>query len=524
MLTGLILTDTRRLASVLGATPTELRDVVLSYVYACAPFVRWEVVDLANDIYISLDKSDWQTCSKILNEYFIGIGLDGKNYCPLFILGGDDVVPMPKISNPHKSSGREYLDCDMAYCFDMTTVRVNLNDFVAQKPRFAVGRLPLDRAWGVEGLSSYLNECVELAVKGIPIRGAAMTTTRSWLRASNEMMKDIPTVSLSEDYVPLNNRMIVSPELDTACKEWYDGYVHELEKIDFLVCNLHGCFLKEEPYFYGEDNGNMDYLAVQPSMLDESAPYIFNTVACYGARYKPVVYFNGFHIDYTLEESMLMKALACGTMLYCGACDSSIGGNTNYPAMFCELLMKLYNIYLHQGIPAGLALIKAKQDYYRTCANDNGLDSQTTAMFTILEFNLFGCPILSMQPKMDIDYKPELSGNPLDETSVARYRPKTREVVFEGAYNADDIHAYVRGLVDNNLNIIRQKVERNVYQRLGLGNDSLKQIVRVSEDDSELGYQFVYERKQTQSQKSLRVFYLVDTNTKGEIINILQSK
>lgn len=523
MFTGIILTNTHRLASVLCTTRNEVIEVVSSYISACASYIRWEVIDMSDELYSGTDKTDWHTYASALNEYYIGLGLDGKNYCPLFILGGDDVVPMPKIPNPLEGTGREYLDSDMAYCFDTTTIRVNLNDFVSLKPRFAVGRLPLCREFGLEGLVSYLNDCVDLAATGIPIRGAAMTTTQSWLRASTEMMEDIPTVTLSENYVPLNNRMIVSPDLDTIYEEWYDGYVHELEKIDFLVCNLHGCFKKDASCFLGEDRENTLYLAIQPSMLDETAPYIFNTVACYGARYNPAVYY-GDKYYYNLEESMLMKALVCGTLLYCGACDSSIGGSTDYPATCSELMMKLYNIYLHQGIPAGMALIKAKQDYYRTCADGAGLDTERTNMFTILEFNLFGSPILSMQPKIDINYKPELSGTPLDETSVARYRPKKREVVFDGAYHADDIHAYVRGLVDNNLNIIRQKVERDVYQRLGLGNDSLKQIAHVSENDSELGYQFVYERKKTHSQRSLRVFYLVDTNTKGDIINILQSK
>ena len=510
MLTGLILTDTQRLASLLCSTQGKVVDAISSYVSSCASFIRWHMVDMSDDIYDDTDKSDWRTYASALNDYYVGLGLSGSNYCPLFILGGDDIVPMPRVPNPLTGAGREYLYSDMAYCFDLSTVKVRLEDFISLTPRFTIGRLPLIRDWGVEGLSAYLNESADLTVNGIPVRGAVMTTTQSWLRASIEMMRDIPTVLMSEDNVPLNNRMIVSPDLDTSYEEMYNGYVHELNKIDFLVCNLHGDKAKEIPFFIGEDNAHERYtVATQPQMMSEAAPYVFNTVACYGARY----------IDYQLEESMMVSAISYGTMLYCGACDLALGGQEMEG--YSELMMKLYNIYLHKGIPAGLALIKAKQDYYRTCYREEG---EEPAMFTVLEFNLFGCPIISMQPKIAKDYRTTLLGNPIDEHSRAKYRPKIIEVVEGGAHKADDIHVYVRDLVDNNLSIIRQKVEEEVYQRLGLGRDNLQQVNRVSQDGREIGYQFFYAWSPEQSYRSFRMFYIVDTDSKGDITKIIHTK
>ena len=506
MLTGLILTDTQRLASILSSNQNKVKEVIISYVSSCTSYIDWQVVDISDEIYVDIDKANWRTYISVLNDYYIGLDLQNRSYCPLFILGGDDVVPMPTISNPHWQ-GREYLYSDMAYCFDSPNIK--LEDFVSQKPRFAVGRLPLTKDWSMDGFVAYLNDCVELAANGISIRGAAMTTTQSWLCASNEMMRDIPTVSLSEDYVPLNNRMIVSPELDTSYKEMYDDYIHELKKIDFLVCNLHGIDYEDEPFFSGEDNNCSQYpVAVQPSMLEETTPYIFNTVACFGGRY----------IDYKMDESMLLTALAYGTILYCGSCDTALGcDRTGYS----ELMMKLYNIYLHKGIPAGLALIKAKQDYYKTCHNEDG---DECAMFTILEFNLFGCPIISMQPKLSADYEPRLLGQSITENTQTSYRPKTIEVVSVGAHKAEDIHAYVRGLVDNNLSIIKQKVEAEVYQRLGLGKDKLQKIMRVSQNNSTTGYQFLYALAPQQSYRRLEMYYIVDTDNNGKITKIIHTK
>ena len=508
MLIGLLLTDTKRLASLLSSNQNKIKEVIASYVASCDSYIYWQIVDISDEIYADFDKTNCGAYIQVLDDYYIGLGLQDRCYCPLFILGDDDVVPMPIIRNPLDCVGREYLYSDMVYCFDSPNIR--LEDFVSQKPRFTVGRLPLTKDWSIDGLIAYLSDCVEFAANGISIRGAAMTTTQSWLRASNEMMRDIPTVSLSEDYVPLNNRMIVSPDLDTSYREMYDGYVHELKKIDFLVCNLHGDDDKEVPFFIGEDTSHSQYsIATQPSMLEETTPYIFNTVACFGGRY----------IDYKMDESMMLTALAYGTMLYCGSGEIALGGFDMEGNS--ELMMKLYNIYLHKGIPAGLALIKAKQDYYKTCHNEDG---DECAMFTILEFNLFGCPIISMQPKLSADYEPRLLGHPITKNTQTSYRPKTIEVVSGGAYKAEDIHAYVRGLVDNNLSIIKQRVEAEVYQRLGLGKDNLQQIMRVSQDNCAIGYQFLYAWSPQQSYRRLEMYYIVDTDNNGKITKIIHTK
>ena len=511
MLIGLIFTNTQRLASILSSNQNKVKEVITSYVSSCASYISWQVIDMSDDIYADIDKTNWFAYIPVLNDYYIGLGLQDRSYCPLFIIGGDDIIPMPTIRNPLFSAGSEYLYSDMAYCLD--SPNVGFQDFVTQKPRFAVGRLPLTSDWDLDGMGVYLSNCADFAANGISIRGAAMTTTQSWLRASIEMMRDIPTVSLSDDYVPLNNRMIVSPDLDTSYREMYDGYVHELKKIDFLVCNLHGDYRENFSGFSGQASSDSRYMpdAVKVSMLSHASPYIFNTVACYGGRY----------IGYSLDKSMMLTALAYGTMLYCGSCDTAYGGSIDGEASNSELMMKLYNIYLHKGIPAGLALIKAKQDYYRTCHNDNG---DEYAMFTILEFNLFGCPILSMQPKLESDYNPQLLGRPIAEKSLTSYRPKTIEVISGGAHKTNDIHAYVRGLVDNNLSIIRQKVEVEVYQRLGLGKDNLQQIMRVSQDNCAIGYQFLYAWSPHQSYRSLEMYYIVDTDNNGKITKIIHTK
>lgn len=514
MFTGLILTNTQRLADVMGEKHSDVMETLISYVNRSKSYINWVLVDAYDPMYADMDKENWQTYAAILNDYYFGLGLKESGYFPLFIIGGENVIPMPAAHNPLQASGREYLSSDMLYCFDVRNGYSEIQ-LVRERPRFAVGRLPIANEYTLVDLQNYLEDCLARTQEGIFVRGAAMTTTESWLHASKEMMRDIPTASLSEEYVPLNERMIVSPLLDTSFQEMYDGYVHELKKVDFLVCNLHGSDEPGYPQFFGEDKeGTKKTIATQPSMLEQTCPVIFNTVACFGARYT----------GYEMDDSMLLTAMAYGTLLYCGACDTSFGGPEEDGVARegrSELLMKLYNIYLHQGQPAGMALLKAKQDYYRTC---HTFDSDERAMFTILEFNLFGCPILAMQPELPEYYRPTLLNNRIIENQSVTYQPKTVKPVWNSAYQAEDIHAYVQGLVDNNLTIIRQKVEKEVYQRLGLGKDRLRIVLSMSLNNREIGYQFVYRWSPQEEYSRMEMCCFVDTDMQGSIVEITRTK
>lgn len=514
MFTGVILSNTQAVGRLLGVQQSEVQDVLNSYVSQCSSYINWVLIDAADSMYDDYDKSDWLSYASILNDYYIGLGLQNVSNCPLFIIGDENVIPMPTVENPRRTSGREYLYSDMLYCFDFQN-GFKLVTLVKDKPRFAVGRLPLTDDFALENFQDYLGDCLTFSQTGIPVRGAVMTTTESWLRASKEMMRDIPVASLLEDYVPLNERMIVSPTLDTEYQEMYDGYVHELKKVDCLVCNLHGSPTHGEPYFIGQGrDSNVYTIATQPSMLEQTCPRIFNTVACYGARYT----------GYSLDDSMLLTAMVYGTMIYCGACDIALGGSDEYGNPRegnSELMMKLYTIYLHKGMPAGMALLKAKQDYYRTCHNEDG---DTEAMYTILEFNLFGCPILSMQPKLSNEYQPILLGNRITQKQAVTYHPKIAKPIRNSAYQADDIHAYVRGLVDDNLSVIRQTVEKEVYQRLGLGRENLNVVYALMLDSKDFGYQFVYRWRPQGSFRQFEMFCYVETDNSGKITKIIHSK
>lgn len=510
MFRGIILTDSVRLGSTLHTKQEAIIESIQGFISQCQSFIEWHLVDVSDDMYRQdIVPQDWHTHARVLEDYYYGLGIDHVDNCPLFILGGDNDIPMPQIINP-STYGREFVDTDMLYCFS-NEAENNPLAFITERPRFVPGRLPFCNGNKLKDLTSYLSRCVSNILNGIEAPDVIMTTTESWIPASTTMMHDIPTPSLSSDYVPLNNRMIVSPLLDIENLDMFEGYVHELNKTNFLVCNLHGSPNKHEPFFLGEDKElQMKCVAIHPNVLYHTTPAIFNTVACFGGRF----------IGYDIGDSMLYTALQNGTAIYTGSCDLALGGVQGIG--YSELLMKLYNIYLLQGKPAGMALMQAKRHYYNTCHAEENNDQGT--MFTILEFNLFGCPMVNVKPIISQDYQPKLLGHNIQETYNPAYKTAKLVPVQSSAYNADDILAYVRARVDDNLSKIREKIEKEVYECIGLTNQNLISVYRVQIDDLQVGWQFIYNRMLVMQYSGFSTTYFVNTTQSGEIKSIYQTK
>jgi hypothetical protein len=130
-----------------------------------------------------------------------------------------------------------------------------------------------------------------------------------------------------------------------------------------------------------------------------------------------------------------------------------------------------------------------------------------------------------MQPKLSADYQPILLGNRVvEKRGSSTYNPKTMSPILNSAYQADDIHAYVQALVDGNIYYIRSVVEKEVYKRLGLPAANLQQIMRVSQNSYEIGYQFIYCWTPQESYRQFHMYYIVETDNQGEIKKIIHTK
>lgn len=500
MLTGLILTDTRALAAIMNEPQERVCVIINRYIARCTPYINWYLVDISDAIYAGLDTRDWHACATIINDYYCGLGLESVN-CPLFILGGDDVIPMPRIENPITGVGNRYLHADFLYCFEKQD-SVHLDYLFMQTPRFAVGRLPLPLKQykdnlGQQDLVTYLDTCADLIPSAISVDKIMMTTAESFYGASVEMMKD-----LQAD----NETVVVSPSLDLEQTETRESYLDTLRQHNFVLFDLHGSDRQSFPYFVGENKSRTRYpIALAPSLISYGSPHIFNTIACFGARF----------VGYDIDLSMLRSALAGGTMLYCGSCDTAIGG---IDKMFVATsMMSFYNIYLSQGYPSGMALTKAKQDYFISCAVRDGF---SYAMYTILEFNLFGCPILSMRPRLSLDYRPAAYNRQPNGKDIMTYHPEKAQVLYKATPFNKDVRDLVRKSKDIKLEAMCTIAENAIYQYLNYGSVALQQVIQVSQDTTN-GYRFIFTLSSQNGDNSFEISYIVSVDSNGNVLSIV---
>lgn len=350
-------------------------------------FLLLDVSDYQEEL---ANNSAWEGYKDILSDFMAGMGLAPSPKLCLFIIGGDDVIPMPRIPNPLGFD--EPLHSDFLYCFKDNDLQI----VDAKAAQCNTGRLPLED--GIlktslnEDLQSYFNLAGMMLDSGIDIDNVLMTSTQSWLPASNDMLKGLPIESPYPVANATNDKMYVSPQLDLEDRYVSNYYKQNLGQADLLMFNLHGADYPGYSSFYGEGaEGHNTPEAFNIDMLRYSNARVFNTVACFGARY----------IGYERTDSMLLSAMyGGGIVLYAGSCTTALGRSGQYhvaaqdiliPTGMSESFMKLYTLYLFSGVTAGEAFLRAKCDYFNTCRS---LDGDEEAIATILMFNLYGLPAL----------------------------------------------------------------------------------------------------------------------------------
>ena len=243
-------------------------------------------------------KPTWQEHKAILADFMAGMGIQPSSKLSVFIIGGDDVIPMPRIENPIHEE--EQLHADLLYCFAGNEI-VKLDARTAQ---CNIGRLPLESgslpSTLTDDLQSYFNLSNMMLATGIEVNKVIMTSAESFLPAGNDMVRGLPGDELPNIPDTTCGNVFKSPRLAIDNEYVYKHYRKEISQADMLMFNLHGSNVRGYPSFYGEGlTGHNTPEAFSCEMLKYSGARIFNTVACYGGRY----------IGYSRKDSMLMSAL-----------------------------------------------------------------------------------------------------------------------------------------------------------------------------------------------------------------------
>lgn len=482
---GVILTDTSQLASEYNCGRSEVSEVLNDYISnrEVAGF-KWHLLDIAEiekDFLVS-----WHRIIGILSEFNNSNPIASPgNPIPLFIIGNDEVIPMPRIENPTPQViGGEYIDADYRYAFLVDGDENDYSPFMGE-PSFFVGRLPVPASneRNLQELSDYLTRCCAIEdAGGMDVNNATMVSTETWIRSSKDMVADIPISKVNPDTVlSIEGKLLLSPNLDMDEFDSYQAFSEIEKKADYLVFNLHGSDQPEATSYYGEDINCWNYPeGFCTDLLHQNAPQIMIATACFGARF----------INYGCDGSMLLSAISNGTLLFIGSCVTALGNPDG--AGFSEYLVKLLNVYLHQGIPAGEALSKAKQVYYRDKTEDEGCEY---SLFTNLEFNLFGNPILTMRPILPMDYVPKGSKDVYGRSSVPTFKAEEFKVHSKGGRGKNgDILSQVRGEVDRGLDKIAQTIQDELYDRLGMQGTELESIIEFGAPGRDCGYYYTFNK------------------------------
>ncbi|WP_337435379.1 hypothetical protein [Prevotella sp.] len=520
---GIILTNANALARKYGCSTQDVYDVFNDFIQnAYDQRMYWTFLDIAQYGMDSANEPpSWIECNEAVSRCIAENKLTAGADLHLFIIGGDDVIPIPRVEDPWPY-GSERIPTDTCYAFEGTYI-VDLldnrdSDFTVGCARNNVARLPLEDGKLSTDIRSDLGAYFNISGMygdGIPVGNVLMISNRDWIPASCTMTQHLPLLYSNDDPELIRNGMYISPKLLTQDAESLGIYCKSLDNADMLMFNLHGADAKGMCGFYSEAE------AFNPSLLSHGKARVFNTVACFGARYA----------GYERNDSMLLSALyGGGVLLYTGSLVSVpmfSNGETDEvrelilnPGTGSEVLMRLYPLYQFKGMTGGKALLQAKCDYFNMCRN---IEDDCFSMSTALMFCLYGNPMLNVRRSDHViesalrnDAMPpaavKADGMPLRKTMCQRLLKKDM--------NSQSLIDQIRGYVDDNLNAIRTMVEQHLYRQLGLNPqtlDSIDQFSRPTIDGNyEMGYSFNYH--DPNRQYGADTFVEVDTQGKTKRI------
>lgn len=556
---GIILTNSALIARKYKHTsPQDVVNVIRSFIdgiYDLNGF-QWELIDLGcNEMADAIDKeASWMDYAQLLSDYADGVGIKKSAHTPLYIIGGNDVIPMPDFYASIGHDVKTIEDSDLLYCFptDYAWKKVSIKDAV-----FNVARLPLDYVGSgtldstiEQDLGNYFQRALKTMEQGIPFSYAMMTANsgktdrNDWTWTSADVMSKLPQQQLENDGVLTKDNMFLCPELDVLGEEYLSNenvelYKQCLEKTDMLFINLHGSPCKNMSGYLGAENHSA-YWGMTIELMKTLHVPVINAFPCYGARYGQYYFDNndGSVPDYEVydrEDSMLLTAFyESEVFLFTGSCTSSMcskvigsGSITDHindsasavdllmPAGYAEAMLKLYACYLIQGEPAGYAFLHAKIDYLNYRAK---YENKDLVFLTLNQFNLFGCPTLYLSPQdATRQLRDTFKSFSVEPKELPDVNYKTEFDRFE--QGVDGVLNRVRTLVDKNLKVLDAKIRTLLYEQLELTADNLTRIETV-EYNGQQTYNVTYYKKNPLYPE----FYIVQTDSSGNIVDILESR
>ncbi len=515
-LRGVLMTNVVRLSERFLVAPQQIWDLINAYTNALRKCgVDYTILD------ISCEEcgDSWTEHARVLTELHATKFKGAQQPIFLFILGGDDIIPMPVIDNTYyharvAAGDNNYrdkdIDSDLPYSYLLGEYTQNMlykGELFNYKPFYCVGRLPFAEKCDISVLINYLKRAVDSHAKGgIKVNSTYAQTFNDWRNESyitssvmNSQNLLLPySQKISEQYTFHN--LLTSPGV-------VNNNVQSLFNTNatLLFFNMHGSDNPMNPNFMG----NIE--SFSPKQLESlNDANIIVTEACYGAKFK----------DLDTPYSMLLTALSNKTLVYFGSSRIALGGG-GYTYEKVEDLMSadLYFKYLLDALVLGGFPVAYSVEYARAHYIKSRNRLELKDMLTIAEFNLYGDPTLRSYMGNDNDSPKVAATEEMKIAPLAEGKPNCGfnvETLYEKRDNS--ILSLIRDHVDSSLKQIVDTVNRELYDQFGLKPRDLSTVTKCSYKDGSSNMEFVYSTVDKEQKK----IYVV--NIEDGISKVLISK
>lgn len=498
---GIILTDTRKIAKLCRTTSNDILNIIKEYTQKLSIFGHQYIIfDYDSSRY---QNQGWENCVDELSKFY-----DKQSIVPqyLFIIGGDDIIPMPVFDNLSNVDvpDSDY-ESDLPYSYLQSYgIEYSIWDgtLYQDEVKLHVGRLPFGADFEKNHLTSYFYKVINAFESDFSISNCFSLSAQSWQDASEAVLDGL---AINQKYINFSPNVTIN-DVD----EIFDT------TSDILYFNLHGSDVYEQPQFFGD----YGYQAISPMQISKLQKYnIIITEACYGAKF----------IGYRNHESMLLNSLNKNTLAYIGSSRIAFGACDDY-LVSADIIAQSVLRSLSNGNSIGNALSKARidsLDIIDSNYDDDDYDEDGYSFYndmydeysliTALEFNLFGEPTLRAMNNR-VRNKPNQRVN-----KANRIPTKTsKEEIYSKGRNQNILDA-VRASVDLEFEKISRIIQTELYNKYELTSDELQSIsLRKSKSNSKEAYMYVYSKKQKDLKNNK--FYFINCSKNGSIKKVITTK
>ncbi len=526
---GILFTNTNLLAKSMECSTDDITTLLHKFIEIKAEAgIKYHLLDAADYTYqkegffskarrVSLnEKSDVWDYTDILYDFYKRLSKkkgNEPNY--LFIIGGDDVIPMPCVKHyiaddKHDDS----IDTDILYAYPYGKQMLPLlenQEIFKYDQLFFIGRLPFGTDASINDLSSYLQRDINNTY-GIPFNEAYGQCDPNWKNTSSKVAKGIYRYfrnfdgRLSNEYY--FNRIILSPMV-------HAGNVAEIFHKDasLFYFNLHGGkALQSRGYAGAEQGGSRTFSVIVPEhMATCEQSNIVVSEACYGGRF----------IGFDKHHSMLLSSIHTNSMAFVGSsrvawggCDRPTTTPQNAYIGNADIIAQSFIDAMLQGYTTGQAMFIARSQVLQ-----QHQEGDPKAALTVVEFNLYGDPIMFF----DIDSEDNKSAKEVELVPYADKDAtlgcKTSEIQSS---NSGSILDQVRNAVNANIMQIHQTIGTYLYKNYGLEPRQPQSIIRMQYNNGKEEYSFNYATSDKDSETPM--YMSVTTSVNGDILSVESSK